>query len=107
MNLLGDVPEEHKQLAEKLVKTELEMDGLTDISVPYVAQSYFCLAHDWFNIDMEEEGFRLIKKAFSVCPQYHNKYLRAHGKENPDFIKIWDELCPYIAGMILSNARSK
>lgn len=85
MKLVGDVPEEHRELAAALDKAESDID--TDKLLPdsRKAQVYTCLAHDWYDICVEEEGNRLLLKANKVFPGYFNAMVVQHMSEDENF----------------------
>lgn len=103
--MYGDVPEGNKKLAEELVKAEANLD--TTLSAPYVAQTYFCLAHDWYEMGMEEEGHRLLQKAEDACPGYFRVHLKNHCKENPNLLFLTDRMFTMLAWSLLDGLKSK
>lgn len=89
VKLLGDVSAEDRKLAEDLQQAEIDL-GKMDMTLksPVLAMAYACLAHDWLQIGMEEEGIRLIMKANEVSPDYFNKEFKDHIKLTPGFSAI-------------------
>lgn len=109
MKLVGDVPEEHKELAEALEKAEGDIDNDKLLPDSRKAQIYTCLAHDWYDICAEEEGNRLILKADKVFPGYFKSEVVQHMKEDENFEyivqKITSELVQIMVGRL--NERLK
>lgn len=85
MKLLGDVSEEDKKLAQELTDHEKWLDSDKTFSAEKKAQTVVCLAHDWFQLGMEEEGGRLLAKAEELSPGYFRKKLHKHAAESKDF----------------------
>ena len=98
MKLLGDVPKEYVQLAVDLSDMELMVDK-DNMVAEFKAKIYTCLAHDWLDIDMEEEGIRLISKAEKTCPQYYEKFQREQMKKDPQY----NELVRRLATLIINT----
>lgn len=105
--LHGDVPEEHKKLATELQRQEIDMEQHITLSPPYVAQAYVCLAHDWYDIEEQEEGHRLLEKAELVCPEYFRKHMQAHCLENPTFMKLVSQLFTMLAWTLIDNLKER
>lgn len=103
--MYGDVPEGNKKLADALVKAELEMDDT--ISAPYKAQAFFCLAHDWYEMGMEEEGHRLLEKAEEACPGYFKTHLQNHCKENPNLALLTERMFVMLGWSVLNGLKDR
>lgn len=88
MKFAGDISKEDRELALALSEAEQEVDS--DKLLPNVrkAQIYTCLAHDWYDICMEEEGNRLILKADKVFPGYFKDMVVQHMEEDENFEHI-------------------
>lgn len=106
MKLIGDVPKEIQDQADQLTDFERLVD-----SDPYSnerkAQLYLMLAHDWFMLNVEEEGQRLIYKALDVCPGYFGEPMIQHQVENPNFAIIIKNLTGELRNLFLDTLRNK
>ena len=106
MKFAGDLSEAQKAEAAELTAFERLVD--TD---PYSnerkAQLYVMLAHDWFMMDMEEEGERLLYKARGVCPGYFGEPMIQHQVENPNFATIIKNLTGELRNLLLDTLRNK
>lgn len=107
MKLLGDVPEKHKNLATKLEEYEKHLEGLKDFPKDRLAQSLVCLAHDWYQIGMEEECGRLLAKADKIFPGYFVQCLVKHTKESKDFDSIVKTLTVELTNLLLLSIVDK
>ena len=85
MKLLGDASKKDRDLAEELEAFELSIEGKTKYPKEKRAQMLVCLAYDWFELDCEEEGNRLLLKASEVCPGYFQTFMLQHQREDRDF----------------------
>lgn len=106
MKLLGDVPEEHQEIAEELIEYEKTLDN-DNYSVEKKAQSCVCLAHDWYQIGMEEEGARLLKRAEEFYPGYFKKKMIQHTVESKEFDKIVKNIMIELMWMIANQLKDK
>ena len=106
MKSAGDLSERQKAEGAELTKFERLVD-----SDPYTndrkAQLYTCLAHDWFMLDMEEEGTRLILKAEEICPGYFTGAVIQHQVENPNFGTVIKNLTGELRSLLTGTLRSK
>jgi hypothetical protein len=106
MKFSGDATEEQKRQGAELTEFERLVDN-----DPYTperkAQIYVCLAHDWFMIEMEEEGERLIYKALAVCPGYFGEPMIQHQLENPNFATVIKNLTGELRKLLMDTLRSK
>lgn len=81
----GDVPQEHRDLAEELKEMESFLEVNTKISPEYKAKSYVCLAHDWYMIGMEENAEKLLLLSEKVFPGYFSDKMLKHVQEDERF----------------------
>lgn len=106
MKFAGDLSEAQKAEAEELTKFERLVDG-----DPYPnerkAQLYVMVAHDWFMLDMEEEGNRLLLKANTICPGYFTDPMIQHQLENPNFDTIIKGLTGELRHLLMGILRNK
>lgn len=56
------------------------------------ARGMTCIAHDYFFIEMEEEGERMIKAAERFCPGYFKGPIYDHAQKDKEFAVILEEL---------------
>lgn len=101
MKLLGDVPQEHKDLAEELEQMERYFDSKHNVPLEMVAKGYVCLAHDWFALGAEEEGHRLLDKADKIYPGYFHTKASDHAKEDMDFALLIVNLRNYLNSLLI------
>ena len=85
--LLGDVSEEHRELAKELADFEKQIES-GKFPLEKKAQMYVCLAHDWYQIGLEEEGSRFLKKADATYPRYFENVMMAQAEQDPAFAKL-------------------
>lgn len=101
----GDIPEEHRQLVEQLEAFEKTVN--TSGAPPdRLAQMYTCLAHDWYQLDMEEEGNRLVLKAEKVCPGYFKGPVIQHQVESSDFDTVIKNLTWRLLHLLTDTLRN-
>jgi hypothetical protein len=106
MKLAGDVPKEVQDQADQLSDFEKLVDG-DPYSHERKAQLYVMLAHDWFMMDMEEEGERLLYKARGICPGYFAGAMIQHQVENANFATIVKNLTGELRSLLLDTLRNK
>lgn len=71
MKFYGDIPADHRALAEELVELESWFKNYGSGIPPLIAaKGSVCMAYDWYTIHAEEEGDRLIREAEKLCPGY-------------------------------------
>lgn len=83
--MYGDVPQEHKDLAEELREMESFLESDTKIPAEFKAKSYVCLAHDWYAIGMEENAEKLLLLSEKVFPGYFSDKMLKHIQEDEKF----------------------
>ncbi len=102
----GDLSEKQRAEIDELTRFEALVD--TD---PYAnerkAQLYTMLAHDWYQLDLEEEGSRLILKAESICPGYFNLTVIQHQVESPGFDAVIKRLTFELIYLLTDTLRNK
>lgn len=102
MKLLGDVPEEHKKLAVNLEQMEQYFDG-AKVTTDIAAKGFVCLAHDWFQIGVEDEGNRLLVKAERICPGYFKNVMVQQTLEDKEFSYLVKSLSVELAWMLINK----
>jgi hypothetical protein len=108
VKLLGDVPEEHKQLAQELQEAEEYWDErLAKKKAPLelLAKAYVCLAHDWYDIGCEEDGQRLLEKAEGTCPGYFKEVMLEQAEQDPDFDHLVRRLSVELIWMLVNRLK--
>jgi hypothetical protein len=105
--LIGDVSEEHKKLAKELEELESILDTKVELPKSILSKMFVCLAHDWFEISVDEEGHRMIEKAEKTCPGYFNEVIHRHQKEDPRFELICKNLKSELAVLLLTDLVNK
>lgn len=103
MALSSGLSEENQELAKKLEQAEFEIDRDGVLPPERKAQIYTCLAHDWYRMDMEEEGERLLLKADKVYPGYFKGLVIEHTLESEGFDTVIKNLTLELAYMMLSR----
>lgn len=103
MKLLGDVPEEHKALAKGLEDMLAFIESTPNMPKELMAKSFTCLAHDWFQIGVEEEGNSLLLKAEQVCPGYFKEIMLQQTVADSDFAYIVKSLSVELAWMLINK----
>ena len=102
MPLSSGLSKENQELAKKLEQAEYEtMNG--PLPPERKAQIFTCLAHDWYQMDMEEEGARLLLKADKVYPGYFKGLVIEHTLESEGFDTVIRNLTLELAYMMLSR----
>ncbi len=103
MALSSGLSKENQELATKLEEAEFEIDREQLLPKDRKAQIYTCLAHDWYQMDMEEEGARLLLKADKTYPGYFKGLVIEHTLESEDFDKVIKNLTLELVNMLLSR----
>lgn len=105
MKLLGDVPQEHKELAIQLESMEEYLDGKAKSLLPkeMIAKGYVCLAHDWYSMGEEEIGVSLLEKAEKTYPGYFKEVLIGQTLEDSDFDRLVKSLSVQLAWVLINR----
>ena len=86
MKYFGDIPAKHLELLRELLSLEeLVNDKLKDFSSLALAKGFVSISHDYYNMDMEEEGDRLIQRAENCHGGYFKKPIHIHMEKDPLF----------------------
>jgi hypothetical protein len=107
MRLIGDVSPEHRQLAVQLEEMEEALADMEYLSKEHVAKAMVCLAHDWYDIGLEEEGQRLLAKANEICPDYFVDTIKEHAAEDDKFDILVKRLFGKIVLLLISTLRGQ
>lgn len=106
MRVAGDLFDNERKLIPELLGFESSIDIDTCTPNDGRAMMYVCLAHDWYHLDMEEEGNRLLIKADKVCPGYFTGSIEQHMKENANFKRLVENLTKGLI-FLLKNSLEK
>ena len=103
----GDMPDEHRSLATALLLQETIVSQNRSLSKEEKSQGYTCLAHDWYDIDLEEEGNRLLLRAEASCPGYFKTTINQQTQADPMFAFLVERLTKKIALLLADNLKVK
>lgn len=101
------MPPHFVHLAEALSVQEKVVDKHPTFSKEERAQGYTCLAYDWYDIDLEEEGNRLLLKAEAICPGYFKQTINQQTEVNPGFAFLVERLTAKIVTLVAANLKVK
>jgi len=86
MKYFGDIPAEHLELLKTVQSLEALVDAhLKDFPPLALAKGFTSIAHDYYGIEFEEEGDRLIQRAEHYYPGYFKKPIHIHMEKDPLF----------------------
>ena len=105
MSASSGLDEDTKLFQNQLTQIELEVSATKTLSSGKKAQLYVCLAHDWYQQDMEEKGESLLLKAEEVCPNYFGNLMGKHVEENKDFGIIVKNLTVELSYLLLNRLK--
>jgi hypothetical protein len=107
-NLHGDVPKEYLDLVEELQEMEEHFDLNPSFYGPaMVARMYTCIAHDYYDIGLEERGHELLLKADKACPDYFTDQIIKDVEGDSNFAYLVESLTANILSVIKSIAESR
>ena len=106
IRMVGDIPEEHRELADQLWAFEATI-VMSGAPPERMAQIYTCLAHDWYEIDVEEEGNRLLLKAEKIFPGYFKETVIKHALEDPDFDQLVRGITLELIALLVGNLNDR
>jgi len=98
--------DEQYTLRAELITLECKVD-MGDFADGDKAMMYVCMAHDHYQMDMDEEGNRLLMKAERAYPNYFKTLITEHTKSNPDFATLVNRLTIELAYMFLSKLNER
>ena len=78
-------------LADELTELESQLDQQA-LPSAIKAKMFTCLAHDWFQMDDDLNGDRLLEKANKTCPGYFTNEVDKHRDSDSRF----DTICKNI-----------
>jgi hypothetical protein len=107
--LIGNLPLDKREHAEELTKLEIEVSQSFQIPKEQMAKVFVCLAHDWYQMDVEEQGQRLLEKAEAVCPGYFKETIIQHRLQDKNFETVIQNLTVELTWMLMErlNARGE
>ena len=105
MSASDGLSDQNKSLSAQLLHAERDVDADTTLANERKAQVYTCFAHDWYQMDMDEEGSRLLMKANRIYPGYFKTLVIEHTKENEGFALVVKNLTLELAYMVLTRMR--
>ncbi len=71
LKFYGDIPKADLAMVEELKNLEQWFyDHGTDLEALAIGKGMVCMAHDYYDMEMEEEGDRLLYMAEKYCPGY-------------------------------------
>lgn len=98
MRSYGDIPEIHLELLEELVALEKWFnESGTDLPIMSIAKGLVCIGHDYYVMEMEEEGDRLFVLADRYCPGYFKGPVYSHAAKDIVFASLIKSLKPTLA----------
>ena len=103
----GDMSEEHRSLATALLAQEAIVSQDRSLTKEEKAQGFTCLAHDWSDIDLEEEGNRLLLRAEAMCPGYFKTTINQQTQADANFAFLVERLTAKIITLLAGNLRTK
>lgn len=79
MKYYGDIPERHLEVLEELEALESWFGVFgKELSTIAAAKGFVCMAHDYYEIEFDEEGDRLIMLAEEQSPGYFKGPIHSH-----------------------------
>ena len=93
MKSYGDIPKEDKKLVEELtILEEWFYSYGKDLPVLSIAKGMTCIGYDYYMMEMEEEGSRLLKLADKYCPGYFTGPIYSQIEKDLDFFYLIENL---------------
>lgn len=89
----GDIPKDHRNLIEELERLEdWFYTHEKDIPCLQAAKGLVMIAHDYFVMEIEEEGDRIFKSVESKCPGYFKGPIYSHMEKDGDYTRLVSQL---------------
>jgi hypothetical protein len=86
MTPYGDIPDKDRRIISEILLLQAWLNDRKSVLPPLtVAKAMVCLAHDWYEVHMEEEGDKLLKKAEELCPGYFMAPILVQMKNDSEF----------------------
>lgn len=103
----GDIPPYHKELMEDLEEMEAYFTAnMATLPLDRIAQGYVCCAHDWYDLECEEDGERLLKLAEAVCPNYFTDYMPNQMMEDELFATLVKQLSEKLGSLLQDRKKN-
>ena len=104
MRYYGDIPIDHRELSEELVQLELWLnERIKEFPILDVAKGMVCISHDYYSMEMEEEGDRLINIAEKHCPGYFKGPIYVHMEKDETFEYLVSKLRKSLAAELMAT----
>lgn len=107
MKFGGDVPVGDRKISKQLVEFEKEVDNDDSYPNEKRAQLYVCMAHDWYDLNMEEDGDRLLLKAEAICPNYFRDHITPQMIENEKFEILIKRITAHLLRLLTGTLRHR
>lgn len=93
MKYYGDIPQKHRETIVELEALEKWFNENGDgIPMSSVAKGFTCMAFDWYDMSIEEEGDRLMRYAENRCPGYFKGPIHFQAEKDADYAKLIEQL---------------
>ena len=93
MKFYGDIPTSHRELIRELEDLETWFKDNKDLVPPLSeAKGYVAISHDYYLMEMEEEGQRLLVMADKSYPGYFESAINDHRSKDRDFNQLVENL---------------
>ena len=93
MKAYGDIPKEHLELIKELEDLEAIFNTYEDTFAPELAaKGLTAMSHDYYAMDMEEQGDRLINRAEGIFPGYFMKKIHEHTQKDKEYDKVVNQM---------------
>jgi len=93
MRYFGDIPASHLERAKELQSLEDWFNKQTNIPPDKAAKGLTCIAHDYYYIEFDEEGDRLLKMVEKVFPGYFTDMVYHQAIKDGEFAQLLEQLC--------------
>lgn len=100
MKFAGDVSQEDRELIFQIKDLEKWADQNDKLAADLKAKIYTCLAHDFYDIEFEDEGHALLLKAESVYPHYFRDKMPDHMREDEMYKKVVVRMSIKLGGLL-------
>lgn len=105
MKLYGDVSQKDIDLAAELNEMQKFLDTDLRLTKENRAKGYVCCAHDWFQLNCEEQAFNLLDKAENVCPGYFKETMLRQTKEDEEYARLVSNLSVELTYLLINNLK--
>jgi len=103
-SLHGDIPKEHRDLANQLIEMEEYFDSIASSSdkARSAAKAYVALAHDWIDMGLEERAEILFRKSEKAVPGYFSGLIWEDTKQDVEFAHLVANIMDYLNSALIS-----